>query len=474
MEGLKFFGTLSILTFIIVVLLSLIWKKHRNWTVIIGVAMLYYWSLTGAWFIIYDQLTNNAGEKWGLHYYYYFDKLFHILLNTDYLLSLIAYGLFIILIEIVILIFAKSEFQTENQSEPIRIFHPALISIAVLALFGSIFFNYEKIIEAIQNGESIYVYTRLHPGKYFTLHQLCNEIAVVTLLVGIAIMISGKNAKFIIGKGSALIMTLYLMAFTLVMMYLVILGNRHDLILGGLMGLYLLYFNLNKKIKPIRFIAFILMIAVPLLSTDSIRTLPWGKYLGMVVEKKEQSSAPAVANQAPSVSGLSMLQNIAFSNEMFAAHMSQYGAMHMHIPHTYGSSLISLGASVIPRALWNNRPMDIYPYYANGINYHDEQGFTIHHATGWYLNFGWIGIIIGGLFFGWLWSFSLSVEKKIKDQKSFIKIFYILLPCSIAAFIPLFIRAGIEVYKPLLLEGILFPAIVIWIGYLADKKFNRK
>lgn len=471
--GFNFFLLLSIITIIIGALLILIWKRYRDWTVVFGIGMIYYWSLAGAWFIVFDQLTNNAGEKFGLHYYYYFEKLFHIILNTDYLLSIAAYGLFIICIETTILLIPKQKIINHSEPDTIMVSHFVLIIMAFSALTGSVFFNYEKIIEAIQLKQSIYVYTRLHPGKYFTLHQLCNEISVITLLMGIAIIISGNEGKYLKGKWSIGLLVFYIIAFSLVTLYLVILGNRHDLILGGLIGLYLLYYNLQKKIRPFRFICFLLMIAIPILTTDTIRSFPWGEYLGKAVSTEKKLTETVTLPQTETTSGSGLLQNILFSNEMFAAHMSMYGAKHFNIAHTNGSSLISLTASFIPRIIWPNRPLDIYPYYASGINYHDEQGFTIHHATGWYLNFGWIGICIGGILFGWLWCISLQMKNYFRQHHQFKKILFFLFPVSMAAFIPLFIRAGIEVYKPLFIEGLIIPVFILWAASVFLKYFKK-
>ena len=238
MEGLKFFGTLSLLSIIIAVLLFFIWKRFRNWSVVLGIVMIYYWSLAGAWFIIYDQLTFDSSIRWGVHYHYYFQKLFHIILNNDYLLTIFAYALFIIFLEASLLFFPFKKLKSVTAQKPIWIYHPALIAIALLALCGSIFFNYNKIIEAINFGESIYLYTRLHQGRFFSLHQLCNEVAVCTLLMGIAILISGSDAVFIKAKWAVKYLVIYILSFTIVMLYLVILGNKHDFLFGGLLGLF--------------------------------------------------------------------------------------------------------------------------------------------------------------------------------------------------------------------------------------------
>ena len=95
------------------------------------------------------------------------------------------------------------------------------------------------------------------------------------------------------------------------------------------------------------------------------------------------------------------------SNEAFGAHLSLYGVLYFHSPLTYGSSLNSLLASVVPRIFWPDRPDDIYSHYAATVGIAEgvgEQGFSIHHATGWYLNFGLPGLLLGAVMWGWVWS----------------------------------------------------------------------
>ena len=77
--------------------------------------------------------------------------------------------------------------------------------------------------------------------------------------------------------------------------------------------------------------------------------------------------------------------------------------MHHHVPWTWGSSVLSLALSAVPRIFWAARPDTIYVHYAAFLGLEAGQGYTIHHATGWYLNFGPVGVLLGGGALGSLW-----------------------------------------------------------------------
>ena len=82
--------------------------------------------------------------------------------------------------------------------------------------------------------------------------------------------------------------------------------------------------------------------------------------------------------------------------------------------------LLSMLASVIPRFAWPSRPPDIYLHYADSIGVAEGQGFTIHHATGWYLNFGVLGILVGALLWGWVWArCSVDIHRAGPHQSRF-------------------------------------------------------
>ena len=56
----------------------LIWRKTREPGFLLILAMMYYWSLMGAWFMIYDDLTGGKGVEFGLSYYVYTEILFPV------------------------------------------------------------------------------------------------------------------------------------------------------------------------------------------------------------------------------------------------------------------------------------------------------------------------------------------------------------------------------------------------------------
>jgi hypothetical protein len=176
---------------------------------------------------------------------------------------------------------------------------------------------------------------------------------------------------------------------------------------------------------------------------------------------------------------LEWLSEIRGSNEAFGAHFSLYGAMHFHAPLTYGSSLVSLLASVVPRIVWPDRPGDIYAHYTASAGIPEgigEQGFTIHHATGWYLNFGLPGLFVGAVIWGWIWARCFNAYQRLEAEDWTSRWWYmcaVLAPWGFVAYIPPLIRAGLEGYKGLIIEGLLVPAIVMTLASYGHGLFRH-
>src|SRR5262249_883634 len=107
---------------------------------------------------------------------------------------------------------------------------------------------------------------------------------------------------------------------------------------------------------------------------------------------------------------------IVSSNEAYAAHFSLYGVLAFDVEPKFGYSLYSLACAVIPRLLWPDRPRDIYLYYSESVGTIQNQGYSIHHATGWYLNFGYLGVPIGGIVLGLIWAKILRARERIRPN----------------------------------------------------------
>ena len=189
------FATLAILTSAIIFLGWKIWKQSREPGFIIGLGLIYYWTLMGAWFLIYDDLSGGAGINFGLSYYIYTELLFPVNTDNSYLLTLFTYSGFILLIESVILFILKKRPVKEKTSvEATEIHSGWLIAGCLVALVISFGLEWKQILTAAKFGHSIYVVTRQEQGTWYTLHQLLNQSSVSGIFLGFLIFLSGKDA----------------------------------------------------------------------------------------------------------------------------------------------------------------------------------------------------------------------------------------------------------------------------------------
>jgi hypothetical protein len=146
------------------------------------------------------------------------------------------------------------------------------------------------------------------------------------------------------------------------------------------------------------------------------------------------------------------------SNEAYAAHFSLYGVLTTGAEPRFGYSLYSLACSAIPRVLWPDRPADIYNYYADSVGAIQNQGYSIHHATGWYLNFGYAGVAIGALVMGLVWAWCSNAHQRITSKSRLgFRLFATISPWLFVACLPPLIRAGPEGYKGFIVEGLMIP-----------------
>ena len=206
-----FYLLLIFLTFVITWMGFKIIKKTGDWSFVIGIFFLYYWSLLGAWFFVYDDLTHGGGIPWGLHYHYMFMELFKVNANSDYFVTLIGYGLFIISIEWVILKLAKPKEAFEKLAiEKIRINHVMLILLCILCSVVSLILVWKQILIAAKYEESVYYITRHYPSSTYTLHQLLNQISIVSLYLGLFTFLAGEKGKYFIGSTDKRIMVGYI------------------------------------------------------------------------------------------------------------------------------------------------------------------------------------------------------------------------------------------------------------------------
>ena len=61
----------------IAVLAVVLYRRHGELSVVVGIAALYYWSLYGAWWIVIDKTGGFSGQ----HYHYLENKMFPVALD---------------------------------------------------------------------------------------------------------------------------------------------------------------------------------------------------------------------------------------------------------------------------------------------------------------------------------------------------------------------------------------------------------
>lgn len=447
----EYYLVLTVSTAIIAVIAVVLWVKTRSVSLPLGIAFMYYWSLYGGWSIVLDRLGGDSGKR----YAYLEDKLFPVYLDDYYYWSLILYATFIVVVGTVLIFSVKAVGVSNRTARPvIDVSHFMIISLAATAGVASYLLVRSDMQSAAVLNKSLYSLTRsteAEVGKYLTIHQELNRIALVPAALGFAILLSGPNPLLIAGRGSLWTGFGYLIVLGGMVWFAFLLGNKNELFLAGVAACLFYQANVNSpKVMATAVVAIAGLSALSLI--DLLRGVPLGDLFTAIASL-----------EIPDLEGIS--QFVASSNEAFGAHFSMYGALAYGISPTYGSSLLSLMASAIPRLLWPSRPEDIYGYYAESVGATPGQGYAIHHATGWYLNFGITGVIIGAILLGWIWARCFNGCVRARAGRS--RWYYVLTavaPWMFAAYIPSLIRAGPEGYKGLIIEGFLMPTLVLTVA----------
>ncbi len=462
---------LSLITIIIGVLGYFIYKKTHSIAIIVGFLLIYYWTFNGAWLFVMDALSGFKGKDFGFTYYIIEKKMFPLHLDDNYFLAIIYYGIFFISMQLTMLfMFRKKETFPTNKKLPISIITTHLLLISFIAIVLSYLCVHQKFMDAYYTKTSLYYMIRCTPNKFGTLHMLFNLISVFSAYLSLVIYFSAKNVRYFYSKQTSVIYGIMIFLNILVVsLFFIIIGNKHDLMFAGIFC-FLFYFSNNVKVEWKKIALIVGIIIFPLMLTDFVRGLPILNYSNMPHEEMEIYTNRKVPTY----------MNVLLNNEMFYGHFSMYGTLSKHVAINHGKSVLNLAESFIPKMIMPNRDEDVYTYYVNAVKAEPGQGYTIHHATGWYINFGILGLFIGGVFLGFIWSFIFRMNVRLyRIRNKFLLIAFSLAPSLFIAFIPTLIRNGFEAYKPLIVEALLMPAIVVLLAHFdviafLKTKFSKK
>jgi len=452
----NYYLVLGMATAVYVVLGTAIWYRTRSLAFIAGLAFIYYWTLWGGWLIVYDL---RGGES-GMEYSYFYHKLFPVHLDSDYLTTLLLFSFFVVLIEVTVLLVAKPG-DTQIPGRPIRICHKKMLFIATISGAVAYIIIRRSLGAAASLGVSAYQFVPVDPSisRFFSIHQILDRMCLFTTMIGLAVCFSGKKAKYIVGQQGLGYKVLYLAVLGGVFLMNLSIGNRRDLLANFLISVFFYLANAPKPKKLVLTLGSAAIMAA----------------VGIVGLTRGVSVMGTLGNLGASGTALSAVTTLVKSNEPFAAHMSMYGVLHKNVPLTYGSSMVAFALSSIPRAVWVNRPPDIYTYYAGQVGAIEGQGYTIHHATGWYLNFGAAGIALGAVLLGWVWGSRWTKFQEFGEARTYwSRIFRVIAFWTFTGYISVLLRAGPEGYKTILVENFLVPTCIVgFAGSRLVLRLNR-
>ena len=443
---------LTILSGVIAVLAFLTWHKTRNLAFPLGLGFLYYWSLHGAWAII----TDKRGGVSGTHYYYLEGKMFTLQLNDTYYWALAFYGMFVVIVGLTVLIAAKPaspDSETRTRS-PLIISHTVISLMAVSACLLS----FAIILPSLATAQALNVAAYSFKGgdradlpALFVLYLELNRVALLGSAIGLTIVASGKNAKYMTGRGAPWTAPTYIVILCAMIVQAVLMGDKGQIFFTTVCSILFYMANTTRpKYIPLTALGIVGLLSLGVM--DMLRGIP----LPLLLKTVTTLSPSEWADTAQLVSS---------SDEAFGAHFSMYGALDYRLAPTLGSSFTSLAASVVPRAFWEDRPDDIYEYYADGVHAAPGQGYAIHHATGWYLNFGIPGIVLGAIVLGTIWSACYNGFRRPSDLRArWTQIVLLISPWAFTANLPMLVRAGPEGYKGVCIDVFLIPTLVLWVA----------
>ena len=438
----EYFAILGVSTAIIAALTAAIYRIRKDAGVIVGVLALYYWSLLGAWSIVIDKTGGFSGK----HYYYLETKLFPIALDRDYMIAMALYAGFIVVALLTLLACLSRPYAKPVPKLILR--HEPILTLAFLAGLASYLLIRDKINAAWALNTSAYWYTRSQTDQWFTLHQVLNRVALLPSAIGFGVLAAGRNSRYFLSAHSRYTPFAYGLLFSGMGAFTFVLGNKNE-VLEALLAGTLAYLGSARRARLLKTALTVVAGLWFLYAIDFFRAVPLTDLRAAVTER---------LNQATGVSGF-----IASSNESFAAHFSMYGVLHNDVAPKFGYSLYALACSVIPRIFWPDRPLDIYFYYSDRVGAIQNQGYSLHHATGWYLNFGVAGVAIGAVVLGLIWAYCLNAHRRIRRRSGLcFRLFAATAPWLFAAYLPSLLRAGPEGYKGFVIEALLIP-----IGTLA-------
>ncbi len=234
------------------------------------ILILYYWSLAGAWFFCFDQIT-GLGKLLGMQYHYLLIKMFPVNLDIDYLLSLWIMGVFIIVLQLLILFVVRliplHQIKVQFQYSGIDFFYT---TAALFFLTVSIILVQDVITYSLILNESVYLNIRSSGIPYYSIHQLACWAMMLCLSIPLALSLLNRIRNI----GNVNLGVYYWFVFILCNVYLVFIGSRHEAFLCGFIILLILGLSYKSFLQHKKILLLIVVIWITILAlNDPFRSL---------------------------------------------------------------------------------------------------------------------------------------------------------------------------------------------------------
>lgn len=417
------------------------WRDTRSYAIPAGALFCYYWSLHGAWTIVI------TGGDLGSHDYL-MDDLVTVVVDNNYRLTLVLYTAFAVVMLQTARWMAAVRGQLPDDRARVRLNAPQLIIACALCGVGSYLIIRGPMGMSAATGVSLYNLTRYEGvlGALGVVLTILNRMALVPAAIGLAAWFSGPRGRFVVMPQRPG----YLAGFAAVLAGMLglcfLLGNKNEVLFAATAG-GLFYLGNSPKPRVLALTSSLASVVLCLVLFDNFRS-------ASVTEVKEDISLQDT---------IAALASVGTTGECYAAHLSLYGVLDARVEPDFGASFLSLAASVVPRSMWQDRPEEIYWYYIEGVGASKEQGFTIHHATGWYLNFGVVGVIAGGLFVGAVWGQSIKLlhTSRVASRWFIWRVLTTFAACTFTGNMPTLLRTGIEGYKGFVVHSFIASLVVL-------------
>jgi len=446
------YSFLTSATIVVAVMAALIYIKTRDVSYLVGIALMYYFSLLAGWFVIAERTSLDLSDSFAN----LGAVLYPIHLGETYDWTLILYTSFILGTETAILYAAPRAVVGAGAATAARwVSVPKILAIA--AICGAASIVLVLIVTAdVASETSLYVaHTQFENG-------IANVYSVLLFLGSVpsilcAVLCVTREEGRLLRCSASLTSSVACASLVLAMAaFRAVMGGKGVTLQALVFGVCLYCMNSPRpRYKTLAAISSVALILMGIM--DQTRGMLPAEMLEAVVSSGGQIAAEG-------------LYNLSGSGEKLAAHTSMYAVLDQGLPCTGGTSVVSLAASFVPGFIWPDRPEGIYEYYHRSLDLPDNQGFTIHHATGWYLNFGAWAVPVGGVVFGLVWSCLAQLSCRTRNAlgaSPLMRSMGVVGPFLFVSTVPPLMRNGMEGYKTLVMELALL-AVVVRFGLLSD------